>query len=102
MIGLQEAPQDTRIKDSIVGHDNTIGNVRCKDGPQSIEFRFMFYLVRRNAVDVDVFRRKDHKGRLNEAVCFVNGQVIVLRHCRQGAGTIGVFIGCFKINSRKV
>ena len=102
VICLQQAAQDPRIEDGVMGDQDASFQVRPDTVPQGIEFRFMGDLVRRDAMNLDIARIKTHERRLNKRITFFDTAVIIHGDCCQGTGAVGIFIGRFKVNSRKI
>ena len=59
-------------------------------------------LVRRDTMDLDIARIKDHERRSDEGITFFDTAAVIHSDRSQGAGTVGVFIGRFKVDGRKI
>ena len=59
-------------------------------------------LVRRDAMNLDIAWIKDHERRSDEGIAFFDTAVVIHGDRCQGAGTVGVFIGRFKVDGRKI
>ena len=102
IIPRQETAQDAHIKGSVMGRQNTAIQMPPDSRPEGIKFRFSRYHVRCDPMNTHRFRRKDNKGRADQAVAFFHTSRIVHGHRRQRAGTVGVGVRRFKIKGSKI